>query len=185
MWKLYARPREYVLFFPLLFIGRPGLRLLSTQQGCASGVGVCREWGEVGGLDHACVVSRPKLQRPSTWHICKLTHFSWWQIKKVLPVLCSECFPSLCLPLNSQPGLRLLSTQMREENWSYHDQKKKGEWVEGWDGWGMLLWAVADYSIANRRIAWTLGRRRAYNFEQRPNSKAELLQMWFLQSGRF
>ena len=72
-----------------------------------------------------------------------------------MPVLCQEYMLFFCLPLSSQPRLRLLRPLSISEHISAY-RKNKG--------------ALADYSLANRKIAYTLGRGRAYIFDMSSTS---------------
>ena len=64
---------------------------------------------------------------------------------KNMPVLCQEYMLFFCLPLSSQPRLNLLTTPPRPLR--AHAPRAGGE---------------VDYSMANRKIAYILGRGWAY-----------------------
>ena len=76
-------------------------------------------------------------------------------MSKNMSVLCQEYMLFFCLPLSSQPRLNLLSTQQQGRA------------------------PLADYSMANRTIAYTLGRGRASIFgitkKQEPFLKKKIL----------
>ena len=60
-----------------------------------------------------------------------------------MPVLCQEYMLFSCLPLSATPGARAPV---------------------------VVCWALAEYSMANRKIAYTLGRGRAYIFDMSSTS---------------
>ena len=77
--------------------------------------------------------------------------------QKYMPVLCQEYMLFFCLPLSSQPRLNLLSTQQQGRAppvWRPPPLPARAPVV--------VCWALAEYSMANRKIAYTLGRGRAY-----------------------
>ena len=81
-----------------------------------------------------------------------------------MPVLCQEYMLFFCLPLSSQPRLRLLRPLSISQHISAYKKNKGG--AGGWGGWGH----APDYSMANKKIAYTLGRGRAYIFDMSSTS---------------
>ena len=84
-----------------------------------------------------------------------------------MPVLCQEYMLFFCLPLSSQPRLRLLPPPLP----CSFCMLRYAEIC--WVAWA--AWALADYSMANRKIAYTLGRGRAFIFDQIPEN---ILRPW-------
>ena len=102
-----------------------------------------------------------------------------------MPVLCQEYMLFFCLPLSSQPRLRLLRPLSISQHIPAYKKNKRGagglrppplpcsscmlRYAEiccvAW-----AAWALADYSMANRKIAYTLGRGRACIFDISPTS---------------
>ena len=147
MSEIYARPlpRVYAIFC-LPLSSQPRLNLLSTQQqGRARRAG-----GHTGGARPCCCV----LRLSPGWRLNGKEKNSTYSSQRT-GIYFDIFQPYFFEKISNPPPLPCSSWMLRYAEIC-------------WVAWA--AWALADYSMANRKIAYTLGRGRAYIFDMSSTS---------------